>query len=184
MNSGLLFEPIASRSVITPVDNPPEGFEGAGYGRIVKYKKPTDLGTIVRRIMKGLRLEDGLSVAVPQWIPSGEKSKIMISSVGVCAGSGGSLLNGLDVDLLFTGELGHHETLAAVEQGKCVITVFHSKSERGYIVQMAIWLERAIAEELSGGTSYVAFDRQMIISESDRDPYSIISGEALVGENW
>ena len=34
---------------------------------------------------------------------------------------GASLFRNLDVDLLVTGELSHHDTLAAIEQGKCVI---------------------------------------------------------------
>lgn len=43
------------------------------------------------------------------------------------------MLNGLEVDLLFTGELSHHEALAAIEQGKVVITAFHSNTERGFL---------------------------------------------------
>jgi hypothetical protein len=34
---------------------------------------------------------------------------------------GGSLLRGLDVDMLLTGELSHHDALFAIEQGQVVL---------------------------------------------------------------
>lgn len=58
---------------------------------------------------------------MPIAIPFGTKIEDhSIRKVGICAGSGGSLLRGVDADLLFTGELGHHDALAAVESGKVV----------------------------------------------------------------
>jgi len=57
----------------------------------------------------------------------------MIRTVGICAGSGGSVLKDCDADLLFTGELTHHEALAATERGAAVVTLFHSNSERGFL---------------------------------------------------
>lgn len=36
--------------------------------------------------------------------------------------SGASIFRGLDVDMLFTGELSHHDALAAVEKGQVVLT--------------------------------------------------------------
>ena len=40
-----------------------------------------------------------------------------VRTIGLCAGSGASLLKGLNVDLYLTGELSHHEVLAAVSEG-------------------------------------------------------------------
>ena len=57
----------------------------------------------------------------------------MIRSVGICAGSGHEVLKNVDADLLFTGELSHHDALAATEKGKCVVTLFHSNTERGFL---------------------------------------------------
>lgn len=109
-----------------------------------------------------------MSVAVPQSTKASEKSNIQISSVGLCAGSGGSLLNGLDVDLLFTGELSHHEALAATEQGKCVITTFHSNSERGYLRERLVGkLSDALRVETE---THFEID----VSQVDRDPYEIV----------
>src|ERR1700743_370801 len=98
-------ELIHGRSSITPIKETPPGFDGAGYGRIVRFQAPQLLGTICERIQNLLGNLSGLSIAVPQTVQPKHKPLIKISSVGICAGSGGSLLNGLDVDLLFTGEL-------------------------------------------------------------------------------
>ena len=39
----------------------------------------------------------------------------LIKSVAICAGSGGSLLGGVNASVYLTGEMGHHEVLAAVD---------------------------------------------------------------------
>ncbi len=57
----------------------------------------------------------------------------MIRSVGICAGSGHDVLKNVDADLLFTGELSHHDALSATEKGQCVVTLFHSNTERGFL---------------------------------------------------
>jgi putative NIF3 family GTP cyclohydrolase 1 type 2 len=157
------------------VKDAPPGFEEAGYGRIVRYETPQDLGSIVALIANGLGNLSGLSVAVPQSIPKGQRQKINISSVGICAGSGGSMLNGLDADLLFTGELGHHEALAAIEQGKCVITAFHSNTERAFLeskMKPALLAKLEMVEIIERGLKD-GFD--IAVSEVDRDPFEIIT---------
>jgi putative NIF3 family GTP cyclohydrolase 1 type 2 len=176
-----------TRSVITPVKEAPEGFETAGYGRIVRFDKPEPFGSIVRRVIKALGLS-GISVAVPQSIPTSEKSDIEISSIGICAGSGGSMLNGLDVDLLFTGELSHHEALAAVERGKCVITTFHSNSERSFLTEvLSLQLTNAAVDEILQRTGSDRFEDEEInqmkfrVSDADRDPFEIAMGN---DETW
>lgn len=174
------------RSVITPVKEVPQGFEDAGYGRIVKFTTPVTLGDITQRVVERLEILDGVSVAAPQLIPAREHPQIQISSVGICAGSGGSLLNGLDVDLLFTGELSHHEALAATEKGKCVLTVFHSRSERGFLAEkMSDDLEQAVDELLSSGQYANTFESWDIrVSSQDKDPYSVVNSANLVEGKW
>lgn len=44
-----------------------------------------------------------------------------ISKVSLCAGSGGSVVMNTDADLYFTGELSHHQVLAAMAKGISVI---------------------------------------------------------------
>ena len=129
-----------------------EGYPGAGMGRIVRMSEPVPLTEIIDRIGLGLGNPKGFPIAVPQ---GKEASEMMISSIGICAGSGGHLFGemdalGEDVDLLFTGELSHHEALAAIERGRCVITLFHSNTERGFLHSMLKGqLEKAIGEEVS-----------------------------------
>lgn len=142
----------------------------------MQYETPQDLGSIVALIVNGLGNLSGVSVAVPQSIPKGQRQKINISSVGICAGSGGSMLNGLDVDLLFTGELSHHEALAAVEQGKCVITAFHSNTERAFLkskMKPALLAELEAAPKVTNRGLEDGFD--IAVSEVDSDPFDIIT---------
>ncbi|TVY58693.1 Protein NIF3-like [Lachnellula cervina] len=166
-------------TVLTPVKDAPPGFETAGYGRIVRFHTPQTFGEIIARIAFQLKLP-GVSVAAPQSIPASERDQIKISSVGICAGSG-SMLNGLDVDLLFTGELSHHEALAAIENGKCVITTFHSNSERRF-------LEARLLDQLNAATKVeveelgkkgqweesLTKDFTIAASKADRDPFVIV----------
>ena len=129
-----------------------EGYPGAGMGRIVHLSEPVPLPEIIDRIGLGLGNPKGFPIAVPQ---GKQASDMMISSIGICAGSGGHLFsemeaNGEEVDLLFTGELSHHEALAAIEKGKCVICLFHSNTERGFLhTVLKGQLEKTIAEEVS-----------------------------------
>ena len=44
-----------------------------------------------------------------------------VKTVAICAGSGGSMFAGLTADAYFTGEMQHHEVLAAVAKGVNVI---------------------------------------------------------------
>ncbi|KAI5284453.1 hypothetical protein KEM54_001323, partial [Ascosphaera aggregata] len=116
-----------------------------------------------------------------------------IRTIAVCPGSGASLLmrNGKPIaDLLVTGEMSHHDALAAIEQGSCVMTVFHSNSERGYIqgeLRRRLTEELATAwpkwratvaqtgqwpEEALGGDDF-----EVEYSRVDGDPYHITMGE-------
>jgi len=130
------------------------GYEktGAGMGRIVRFSRPQPLLSIIDRIGLGLGNPKGFPIAIPQ---GKQMHEIDISSVAICAGSGGGLFAGLgkngeeDVDLLFTGELSHHEALAANEQGKCVIALFHSNTERGFLHSvLKPQLEKTVKEEV------------------------------------
>ncbi|KAI4688428.1 hypothetical protein J4E81_008025 [Alternaria sp. BMP 2799] len=171
------------RETIKPQSPALASHPGAGMGRIVKFDQPQPLPTLLDRIGKGLNNPKGFPIAIPQ-----EKAiaDIEIRSVGICAGSGSGLLNGLDVDLLFTGEMDHHSALAAIENGRAVISLFHSNSERGFLAEVLLWqLEEAVQEEwgkireeekdneaLQEALADDDFD--IAVSEVDRDPYGIV----------
>jgi len=166
-------------------------------GRVVRFAKPHLLTEIIERIGRGLGNPKGFPIAIPQGANLGE---IKIKSVGICAGSGGSLFSGLDVDLLFTGELSHHEALAAIENGQCVITLFHSNSERGYLHSVMRtqlldevkkqWqklrkdeMERSDVDEDYKEALEDAFVG-VEVSERDRDPYGIAISKVELGSGF
>lgn len=119
-----------TRSVIHATSNPPKGFESSGMGRLVKFSQPQPLTHLIERIAHGVGSPKGFPVAIPQ---TRQVEDIMIKSVGICAGSGHDVLKNVDADLLFTGELSHHDALSATEKGQCVVTLFHSNTERGFL---------------------------------------------------
>lgn len=127
----------------------------------------------------------GVSVATPQYIPR-DDLEMPINSIGICAGSGGSMFGDLDVDLLFTGELSHHEALAAIENDRAVVTAFHSNTERKYLeVRMKGQLEEQIRkvcesmeEDEMRDELAVAFE--VCVSQVDRDPY-VVMGPGMPG---
>jgi dinuclear metal center YbgI/SA1388 family protein len=181
------------RKPITPLES--ESHPGAGQGRLVHFAKPQSLSSLIERIAKGLGNPKGFPIAIPQ---NKTIDQIDIRSVGICAGSGGGLLSPLrNVDLLFTGELSHHEALAAIERGQVVIALFHSNTERGFLHGvLRAQLEEQIREEWeelrkSERESVNSQDDETIealmdkyvnvqVSERDRDPYGIVIGTSEV----
>jgi putative NIF3 family GTP cyclohydrolase 1 type 2 len=98
------------------------------------------------------------------------RSNDTVSTVALCAGSGASVFKALsrDVDVLFTGELSHHEVLAAVEKGQHVILCGHTNTERGFLNT----LQRALQRKLDENT--LPEDIEVIISKQDQDPLQIV----------
>ncbi|KAJ9406693.1 hypothetical protein DTO045G8_5641 [Paecilomyces variotii] len=195
-----------TRSTIHPSAGPvPEGFESAGMGRLVTFAKPQPLSSIIDLIARGTGNPAGFSVAIPQ---SASLDGMQIRTVGVCPGSGAGVLmkatSSGPPDLLFTGELSHHDALAAIERGSAVVALFHSNTERGYIRGvMRKKLEEALREEWAisskegistleeitkqGATGAAdgleaAWKDQEVrvdVSENDRDPYGIVIRRGL-----
>ena len=156
-------------------------------GRLVTFDQPQPLTHLIERIARGVGTPKGFPVAIPQ---GQAVEDIEIRTVGICAGSGGSVLKGVDADLLFTGELSHHEALAATEQGRCVVTLFHSNSERGYLHSvMRAKLTATLKEEwekvrgeesqkdqvMDGWEDAIQDETVEIeVSTADRDPFGIV----------
>ena len=181
-----------TRSVIHPVASKPPGFESSGMGRLVKFHTPQLLTHLIERIAEGVGSPKGFPVAIPQ---TRQVEDIMIRSVGICAGSGAHVLKDVDADLLFTGEFSHHEALAATEKGKCVVTLFHSNTERGFLGSVMKWKldgllkeewkrvrgeVRGDVDEMDGGLREewedALNDEDVLVecSEVDRDPFGIV----------
>jgi putative NIF3 family GTP cyclohydrolase 1 type 2 len=126
--------PAHTRSTIhpSPAASIPEGFESAGAGRLVTFNKAQPLTSLIDNVACGIGMPGGIPIAIPQ---GSSVDQISIRTVGMCPGSGsGVLLRGGDIpDLLLTGEMSHHEALAATERGSVVISLSHTNSERGYL---------------------------------------------------
>ncbi|GFF23764.1 protein NIF3 homolog [Aspergillus udagawae] len=188
-----------TRSTIHPSPTPvPEGMESAGMGRLVTFETPQPLTTIVDRIAQGVGHPGGIPIAIPQTVPV---DLIKIRTIGICPGSGSSILMSSSSlpDLLFTGELSHHEALSAIERGSVVIALAHSNTERGYLhavmrQKLAATLKeewetqreeglKALEETFKeGGASVIGSYEEVYkdpscavdVSERDRDPYGIM----------
>jgi dinuclear metal center YbgI/SA1388 family protein len=109
-----------------------------GMGRIGDID-PTPRAEIVRRVKAALSLEHAL-VAGPL---EGDAR-----SVAVCAGAAGELLAvaaAEGADVLVTGEVRHHDALALAREGRTVIALLHSNSERAAMAPLAARLGEALA---------------------------------------
>lgn len=160
-----------TRSTIHPSPPPvPEGFESAGSGRIVTFDSAQPLRPLIDRIGRAAGTPAALSVAIPQ---SASLSTLQIRTVGVCPGSGSGVLMKASTrlpDLLLTGELSHHEALAATESGSVVITLFHSNTERGYLTDV---MRPLLTDAIRNEERSAAADFAVEVSAADRDPYGI-----------
>lgn len=128
---------------------------GAGMGRAVRLATPLELDAAVERVKEHLGLRF-VRVAAAERHRAGEK----ISSLAVCAGSGGALFEKTPgFDLYLTGELRHHDVLAMNARGSSVILCDHTNTERGYL---------PILKERLEALTHGALD--VFVSEVDRDP--------------
>lgn len=164
-----------------------------GFGRLVTFEHPQPLTTLIERISTGLGNPKGFSLAIPQ---TARVEEIKVTTVGICPGSGGEVLKDVissksgkpAVDLLFTGEMGHHDALAATERGISIVTLFHSNTERGYLHgTMRGKLEEVVREEWGslrsdGKNARVEGWKEVLedgsvkvdVSTVDRDPFAVV----------
>lgn len=155
---------------VTPHKDPVR-FPGAGDGRIVTLPEAVPLGVLVARIKANLKLthlqlslSDSLldgSVVTPAAVRAvlSDVTGALVSTVAVCAGSGQSVLKAAVADVWLTGELGHHECVAAASAGTSVLLTNHSNSERGYLTVLQARLSAVLGDEMD-----------VLVSELDADP--------------
>ncbi|KAI8803785.1 GTP cyclohydrolase 1 type 2/Nif3 [Cladochytrium replicatum] len=140
--------------------------EGAGAGRIIYFSNPWRFEELVEKVKSHLGIKY-VRVAVSDAAENSSDGAVLVKSVAVCAGSGASVLLGANADVYLTGELSHHEVLAANNSGSSVILCEHSNSERGYLsAVLAPKLRELFSED---GSSPL----EVIVSSQDRDPLSV-----------
>lgn len=128
-----------------------------GLGRKAILREPVGLDALLPRIKAHLGLSH-VRVAASAAHAAGAQ----IRSVAVCPGAGGDLFTALHgTDLLLTGEMRHHDVLAAVAAGSTVVLTDHTNCERGYL---PVFAERIVA----------AMPMLTVrISSRDRDPLQV-----------
>ncbi len=124
-----------------------------GLGRIGELTKPMRTEQIVERVKR-------YTGAKAFGVVGDEKR--LVKTAAVCAGSCGDLINSVisaKVDLFLTGELKHHQALAAQEANLTCICLSHSVSERFILKKFAKQLQKKLK------------DVTIEISKKDADPF-------------
>ena len=131
------------------------GSEGKfGLGRIGRLKRPMQLDRIIERIKK----QTGAKA-----IGVIGKEKRLVKKAAVCAGSCGKIINAViaaKTDLYLTGELKHHQALAAQEAGLTCICLSHTVSERFILKKFSKQLQKQLKPVT------------IKISKKDADPFT------------
>jgi putative NIF3 family GTP cyclohydrolase 1 type 2 len=172
------------RTSIQGLSQPDGNHKHAGVGRLVTLNKSRPLSEIITTLATYLGDPPSMMVATPQ--TSDEPASRPITTIAICAGSGGAVFGKLkqSVDLLITGELVHHEVLAVIEQGGSAICLNHSNSERAYLGAVMkgllqaeiekVWKEAREANEDNTGRGWEADSVSVEVSQADRDPFGYV----------
>jgi len=125
-----------------------------GLGRIGPLAEPLRLSQVIARVKRRTGAKAVGLVGDP---------KRLVRKAAVCAGTCGEILNLViagGADLYLTGELKHHQALAAQEAGLTCICLSHTVSERFFLKDLARRVKR-LAGELT-----------VRISKKDADPFT------------
>ncbi|MBL7214708.1 MAG: Nif3-like dinuclear metal center hexameric protein [Phycisphaerae bacterium] len=109
-----------------------------GLGRIGMLKKPLSMDKAIANIKKITGCK-AIGLIGP--------AKRTVKKAAVCAGSCGKIINSViaaDCDLYLTGELKHHQALAAQEAGMTCICLSHTVSERFALKNLAKQLKNRL----------------------------------------
>ncbi len=157
---------VATMREFHPYEEPPieihaleaRPLRGTGEGRRVVLDRKVELPQLVETVKRRLGVAQ-LSVAAAPGAPR------LYGTIGLCAGAGGSLAPdaiGQGCEAYLTGEMRHHDVLAAQSAGCTVILAGHTNTERGYLPV----LRQRLSGLLSGA--------HITISHADADPLRIM----------
>jgi dinuclear metal center YbgI/SA1388 family protein len=133
-----------------------------GLGRIGRLTQPVFVKQIINRIKRSTGAK---AVGL---IGNEER---LVKTAAVCAGTCGKIINSViaeKADLYVTGELKHHQALAAQEAGLTCICLSHTVSERFILTKFAKQLQEQLnrVRPTSGGQVTIK------ISKKDADPFT------------
>ncbi len=129
-----------------------------GQGRRVVLDQKLSLRVLVERIKRRLGMRQ-LRVAV------GDHPPRRYRTIGLCAGAGGAVraeAAAQGCEAFLTGEMRHHEVLAAQAEGCTIILAGHTNTERGYL--------RVLRKRLRSSLPAA----QVVISKKDCDPLRVM----------
>ncbi|KAM7153150.1 NIF3-like protein 1 [Macrochelys suwanniensis] len=129
-----------------------------GMGRLCTLSEPVSLSALTERIKSHLRLP-----YIRLALGMGKTLEAKVKVAALCAGSGSSVLQGVEADLYLTGEMSHHEVLDAVAKGISVILCEHSNTERGFLAELRDMLATHLENKIT-----------IIVSERDKDPLQVV----------
>lgn len=132
-----------------------------GLGRIGYLNQPRTIREVTDIIKKHFKMKT-FRIA----LANGKTLDSEVKKIAAGAGSGSKLLSNLNVDLIITGELSHHEILHEVHRGVTVIVTDHTNTERGYFGMFKEKFEALLAK--NGEMVEIS------LSEVDRDPLQYI----------
>lgn len=135
----------------------PEPVRRAGSGRRLVLDRPASIGEL------GDRLKSHLGRARIRYALSGDDRPFR--TIGVVPGAGGSLKElalSEGCEVFVTGEMTHHEILAARHAGMSILLAGHSNTERGYLHRLAVRLTDLLEPDADVRVS--ALDRDYIVA--------------------
>ncbi|MBT3200314.1 MAG: Nif3-like dinuclear metal center hexameric protein [Phycisphaerales bacterium] len=139
---------------------------GGGMGRVGALPRPVTVATLISRIKKATGIKRVLLAARPRPKASKGSGKGGLVSVAACgAGACGSMWKqalAAGAGFYLTGEMRHHDALAATNAGLTVVCVGHSNSER---ITMTV-LAKRIADAMP--------KLKVTVSKLDKDPFEIV----------
>jgi len=124
-----------------------------GLGRMGRLAKATAMSEIIADVKKATGAR---AVGIVG------KEKRTVRTAAVCAGSCGKIINAViakNCDLYLTGELKHHQALAAQEAGVTCLCLSHTVSERFALKKLANKLKKQLK------------DVTILTSKKDADPF-------------
>lgn len=162
-----------------PIVQPSVEHGAVGEGRMLTLDTPMAVNTLIAKLKEHLGLPS-LRVALPQHTATESKigpdatsaltiaADLSVSTVAVCVGSGRGVLvpHAQGADVWVTGELSHHDVLAATAAGITVILTDHTNTERGYLP--------LLAARVAAGLQNAGIAANVVPTTIDADPLVIV----------